>query len=137
MISNRINEVREDLCKKGIEARAIKCLLGEDCAKRQKGSQLSLPRLKAANGVRSFSADGKISHHEFRPIVRDARVTWRLEETKRRPEASFLHPLIQMEHVYEAIQDVTDHYASIRMLNSMRVYIMESVRIYGNTKNTN
>lgn len=63
MISNRINEVREDLCKKGIEARAIKCLLGEDGAKRQKGSQLSLPRLKAANGVRSFSADGKISHH--------------------------------------------------------------------------
>ena len=107
-------------------------LLGDNGCKRHKNAELSLPRMKAAEGIRSFSADGRISHKEFR-LTRDehGKVRWRQSEKKRTSTSEFLHPLVDMEQIYSAIQDLTDDYEEKRMLNSMHMYLMESVKIYG------
>ena len=44
---------------------------------------------------------------------------------------AFLHPLVDMEQVKLAVQDITDHYNDHKMLHSMHVYVMESVKVYG------
>ena len=127
--------MRDELCRKGTEVQAMRRLLGKSCSNLAKNTELSLPRVKAANGIRSFAADGKVSFNDFiLESNEQGRIGWKANSKKDRGmwgNGAFLHPLVDMEQVQLAVQDITDHYYDHKMLHSMHVYVMESVKVYG------
>lgn len=122
--------MREALCEKGIALQTMKRLMGNSSADvKTRDSVLTLPRIQAAKGIRTFSADSNASFVKLRAGRNKGVLEWRREHGRVGP--MFMHPLIDLPCVTEVIQDISDEVEQNNMLDSMSVYLMASVKIYG------
>lgn len=110
-------------------------LLKSEREQKLKRFATSLPRLRAANGIRTFSARQHVRSVRL-CVSKDHKgvITWRKSDDPSEltgKESLFLHPLINLKSVNEAIGDITASQQDAHMLEFTQVYLMESVNVYG------
>jgi hypothetical protein len=124
--------VTNELVGKNLRKKALKRFLWRDERKKKQDSfTTSLPRTRAANGERTFSAREHIRSVKLRKgLDHNKKVVWKLPSDTP-SEHMFIHPLITLATINEAIEDITSDQRDINMLEYTQVYAMESVTVYG------
>jgi hypothetical protein len=129
--------VTNELVGKNLRKKAIKRFMWRDERKKKQDSfTTSLPRTRAANGERTFSAREHIRSVKLRKgLDHNKNVVWKLPSDTPSDrigiENIFIHPLITLATINEAIEDITSDQRDINMLEYTQVYAMESVTVYG------